>query len=220
MSLNEVDLYYDHYKETCALSKQTQNRRNRFFCWLCILEAMSFLFLLKPDETTEIFRTGINTYFETNIALGNTVLQTFLWIIIAYVTVRYCQDSLYVRRLYPYIDRLEKEIKNVSKVAVFEREGEEYQKEYPIVLNLITLFYKMFCPIFFLGINIVHIIQEWQRSTFTIALVCDTVIFGEIFLITWFYFFETHFRIANWCKSHIPLIGGIDKGLRKILRNV
>lgn len=220
MGLDKIDIYYDHYKETCNLSKQTQNRRNKFFVWLCILEAVSFMFLLKPDETVEIFSDGINAHFKTNIVFGNSVLQTLLWIVIAYITVRYCQDTLYVRRLYPYVDKLEKEIIKTSKVVLFEREGQGYLKEYPMVLNFIDLFYKMFCPILFLGINIVHIIREWQGSAASIALVCDTVIFGEIFLITWFYFFEIHSKLSNWCKIHIPFIGCIDNKLRKILKEV
>lgn len=53
--MDNIELYYDYCKETCELSKQAQSRRNRFFVWLCILEALSFLFLVKPDKTVEVF---------------------------------------------------------------------------------------------------------------------------------------------------------------------
>ncbi len=115
------------------------------------------------------------------------MLQTLLWIIIAYTTVRYCQDTLYIERLYPYLDKLEKEISTLSKSKVFEREGTGYLNNYPMILNFVDLFYKMFCPILFVGINIVHIVQEWSGGI-SLALVCDTAIFGSIFIITWFYF--------------------------------
>ena len=78
-----LDLYYDHYKETYDLSKQAQKRRNKLFVWLCVLEALSFLILIKPNEALEVFSAGINAQFNVNIAFGNAVLQTFLWIVIA-----------------------------------------------------------------------------------------------------------------------------------------
>lgn len=87
-------------------------------------------------------------------------------------------------------------------------------------MNFIDLFYKMFSPILFEGINIVHIIQEWKNSTSILSIVCDTMIFIYIFIITWFYFFEIHSKIAKWCKNRIPLVGVITNVLRKILKEI
>lgn len=218
--MEKIDLYYDHYKDTFELSKQAQHRRNCLFVWLCVLEALSFLFLIKPDKAVEVFASGINAHFETDLILGNAVLQTLLWILIAYITVRYCQETLYVERQYPYMDKLEKEIAKESGTILFEREGQGYLKEYPMVSNFIDLFYKMFCPVLFTGINIARIVREWQSSSLTIALVCDTAIFAEIFIVTWFYFFEIHPKITAWCKLHIPLVGRIATFLRKVLKEV
>lgn len=218
--MDKIDFYYDHYKKTCELSKQAQSRRNVFFVWLCVLEALSFLFLIKPDKAAAVFAEGINAHFETNLVLGNAVLQTLLWILIAYIIVRYCQETLYVERQYPFIHQLEKEIAKVSGTALFEREGQGYLKEYPMVLNFIDLFYKMFCPILFMGINIVRIVWEWQVFFLTTALICDTTIFAEIFVVTWFYFFEIHSNITAWCKQHIPFVEHIAKILRKVLKEV
>ncbi len=38
-----LETYYDHYKETDAQNKVAQNRRNKCFILLCILEALLFL---------------------------------------------------------------------------------------------------------------------------------------------------------------------------------
>lgn len=218
--MDKIELYYDHYKETFELSKQAQHRRNCLFVWLCVLEALSFLFLIKPDKAVEVFAAGINAHFETNLVFGNVVLQTLLWILIAYITVRYCQETLYVERQYPYMDKLEKEIAKESETVLFEREGQGYLKEYPMVLNFIDLFYKLFCPVLFMGINITRIVREWQGSSLSIALVCDTAIFTEIFIVLWFYFFEIHSKITQWCKLHIPFVGRIAAFLRKVLKEV
>lgn len=217
--MEKLDLYYDHYKETYALSKQAQTRRNKLFVLLCVFEALSFLVLIKPNEALEAFSSGINAYFETDIIFGNVVLQTFLWIIIAYTTVRYCQDTLYVERLYPYLDKLEKEISALSESKIFEREGSGYLNNYPMVLNFVDLFYKVFCPILFVGINTVHILQEWS-GCMSLALICDTAIFASILIITWFYFFEIHSKITAWCKTHIPVVNRMAEALRRILKEV
>lgn len=94
------------------------------------------------------------------LQLSNTIIQTLLWLLIAYVMIRYIQDVLYIERQYIYLDSLEKEISNLSSIDIFMREGTNYQKDYPMVLNFIDLFYKMLMPIFFVLINTVRIYKE------------------------------------------------------------
>lgn len=219
--LDKLELYYDHYKETCSLNKEAQSRRNRNYVVLCVLEALSFLSLIKPETALEFFSTGINAQFNTALVLGNGVFQTLLWILIAYAMIRYCQDTLYIERQYICIDGIEKEISKLMEGSPFDREGEGYLKDYPMVLNFIDLFYKMFSPILFLIINIVHIVSEWKSvDIFTLALACDTAIFVVILIVTWFYFFEIHSKMAAWCKQYIPFIDKISKWLRKVLKEV
>lgn len=148
-------------------------------------------------------------------------IQTMLWILIVYVLIRYIQDMLYVERSYIYLDDLEKEILKLNSINIFNREGENYQKDYPMVLNFIDLFYKMLMPVFFMVINSVRIYKEWTViNKVSLALICDTVLFVAIFIITWFYFFEIHSKITDFCKKHIPFVGPIAKILRKVLKEV
>ena len=135
--------------------------------------------------------------------------------------IRYIQDMLYIERQYTYLDKLEKEISNLTISGIFSREGENYQRNYPMVLNFIDLFYKMLMPILFALINIVRILEEWILSQeSTIALVCDTILCVAIIVIDWFYFFEVHTKITGFCKSHLPFINSIANGLRKVLKEV
>lgn len=222
---DEIDLFYDHYKESCSLRKEAQTRRNKNFVVLCILEAISFLLLIRPEFAFEILQEGINANLEMTIDFGNSVLQTFLWILITYVLMRYCQDSLYVERQYIYEKKLEDEISkrlmnNPFDTSSIDREGKNYLRNYPIVLNIIDLFYKMFSPILFAGINIVRVIKEWGTGNISLALICDTSIFIVIIIIIWFYFFEIHNKITEWFKVHIPIIDKIAKEIRIILKEV
>lgn len=219
--MDALELLYDHYKETFSLSKEAQGRRNKEFIGLCILEAFSFLLLIRPEKAFELILNGINQELNMTLQLGNTIMQTLLWILIAYVMIRYIQDMLYVERQYVYLAELEKEISNSALINVFKREGDNYQRNYPMVLNFIDLFYKMLMPVFFTVINTVRICKEWiLLDKTTVALICDTVLFISIFIITWFYFFEIHSKITDFCKKYIPFVDKIAKLLRKLLKEV
>lgn len=215
------EFLYDHYKETLSLNKEAQIRRNKSFIILCVLEALSFLILIRPEKVFDLILEGINSGLEMTLVIGNTILQTLLWLLIAYVMIRYIQDMLYIERQYNYLDTLEKEISKVLKVDIFAREGTNYQRNYPIVLNFIDLFYKMLIPIFFILVNTIHIGREWALlNKVTLALICDTVLYVVIFIITWFYFFEIHSKITEFFKVHLPFIDRIACALRKVLKEV
>lgn len=219
--MEKIDVLYDHYKETYALSKEAQVRRNKSFLLLCILEAFSFFVLLRPEKAFKLILDGINQELNTTLQLSNTIIQTLLWLFIVYVLIRYVQDVLYIERQYTYLNKIEKEISSVMSTNIFTREGDNYQHNFPMVLNFIEIFYKMLMPILFTVINVIRIYKEWIIfHNITIALICDTVLFWAIFMITWFYFFEVHSKITAFCKKHIPFIDKIASGLRKILKEV
>lgn len=218
--MDKLELYYDHYKESCTLSREAQKRRNKSFVMLCCLEAISFLILIRPDIVFSTLLAGISSKLGAVLNLGNSILQTLIWVLLTYILIRYCQDTLYVERQYVYLSKIEKEISNSLEGGPFNRESENYQSNYPIVLNFIDLFYKMLAPIMFFLINVMHIAKEWQSTEIvTLALLCDSVLFFAITIITWFYFFEIHSKIATFCKR-IPLIKEIAEFLRKILKEV
>ena len=160
--MDTYELLYDHYKETCDLSRQAQARRNKSFIGLCILEALSFLMIIRPSDVLNIFTGEIKDKLDVTLNLSSNILQTLLWVSTTYATIRYVQDVLYIERQYNYMALLEKKLSET--MDVFMREGEHYQKDYPMVLNFIDLFYKMLSPILFLAINIVRIVFEWKRQ--------------------------------------------------------
>lgn len=219
--MDTLELLYDHYKETFSLSKAAQERRNKNFVILCILEALSFLLLIRPETASKLILTGINKDMETPLQLSNAIIQTLLWLLIAYVMIRYIQDVLYVERQYVYLDNLERKITRLSLMGIFTREGINYQRDYPMVLNFIDLFYKMLMPVLFAVINIVRIHEEWiMKQGPNITLGCDTILCIAIIIIDWFYFFEIHTKITKLCKKYIPFINSTAKILRKILKEI
>lgn len=219
--MEPLELLYDHYKETFNLSKEAQNRRNKSFLMLCILEAISFWFLIQPEKVFQLLTDGINNGLDVTLSLSNTIMQTLLWIVTVYILIRYIQDVLYVERQYGYLSALEKQISELNEIDIFKRESDNYLSNYPIVLNLIDLFYKTFMPILFIIINSVRIFMEWENAIrISIALVCDTAIFSAVFIITWFYFFEIHSKITNFLKEKLPPIAWIARVIRDLLKSI
>lgn len=219
--MDSLEILYDHYKETCELSREAQNRRNKSFIGLCVLEALSFLVLIRPMDVLELFKSELKSKLDVTLNFGSNILQSLIWVSITYVMIRYVQDMLYIERQYTYMDTLEKEISEKGSVGVFNREGLHYRENYPMVLNLIDLFYKMLSPVLFLTINTIKIASEWkQLNSLTLALACDTVLYGSLSLILWFYFFEIHSKITSWFKKHIKIIDNIASTLRKWFKEV
>ena len=221
--VEKLDTYYDHYKESVSLCQTTLLRRNKSFVYLCVLEAISFLLAKNPDFICSLLNEVVRKQLETKILFTNSVLQTLVWIFIAYVLIRYVQDVLFVERQYKYLSVLEKKISRLLKETddknVFTREGDYYLENYPMVLNFIDIFYKILAPILFSIINVVHIVQEWNCGITRTMLVVDTVICVAIFVITWFYFFEIHDKMTEWFKKCKP-IGWMAKKLRNLLKEV
>lgn len=218
--MDRLELYYDHYKESYALCKEAQKRRNKGFVAVCCLEAISFLILIRPEIAFSTILAGISNTLGTALDLGNSTLQTLIWALIAYVLIRYCQDTLYIERQYRYINKIEKEISKCLDGDSFDREGENYLNNYPMVLNFIDLFYNMLSPIMFFLINVVHITKEWQSTqSVKLVLLCDSILFLAISIITWFYFFEIHNKITAFFKK-VPLVRKIAELLRKVLEAV
>ena len=221
--MDKLDTYYDHYKESYSLSKEAKLRRNKLFVILCVLETISFMLIRNPDLICGILNDVARVKLEATIRFSNSILQTLVWILIAYVLVRYVQDTLYVERQYKYLNTLEKKISQLLGETIdkniFTREGDNYLNNYPMVLNFIHFFYTFFSPILFAVINIIHIMYEWNSSISCVSLVVDTVICIAVFIITWFYFFEIHSKIANWFKK-CKLIGWMAKILKKWLKEV
>lgn len=220
--MDKLDLYYDHYKETYYIHQKTKAARDRYFLILCLLEAFSFYLAVQPEQATTVIHSGIKEQLKASISIGVDILQTLTWIVILYALINYCKDTLHVERQYRYLDKLENEICHQVSGNVFNREGSDYLDNYPVVLNLIDIFYKTICPILFNIINYIRIRREIvANGCFDKASVlCDLVVFIVVFLVTWFFFFEIHYTTTRWLKKKIPIIDYLSQFIHSVLKEV
>lgn len=218
--MDELELLYDHYKETNTLRIEAQKRRNMSFLLYCVLEALLFFFLIQPETMKSVFQSFILGKVGITTQLGNNTLQTFLWICVAYMVIRYIQETLYIERQYKYQDLLETQIRRLTNGSLFSREGSLYIDDYPNSLNLIDLFYKVFCPILFVIINIGRIFMEWKTQRPTFSLICDTIVFVALLIIIWAYFFDIHNGVSKFCRNWVPGFKSIAEWIREVLKKV
>lgn len=204
-SSNILEVYYDHYKDTNELRLAAEKRRNKGFAILCILEAVSFLMTLNCDFICGLLNDVVRSKVEATVQIGSSVLQTMIWILIAYVLVRYTQDQINIERLYKYQTSLEEKIAGLLKENAFGREGKDYLNDYPPVLNLIHLFYNLFCPMLFTTVNIYHLVLEWVRGNNMFAVLIDTLILIAVLTIILFLFLEMNRTIRNQLLEIKPI---------------
>lgn len=169
--MNELEILYDHYKDTYELSKKEQKIRNKNYIILCLLEALSFLVLFNAEKAYSVFQYIINIKVENPVELGDSILRPLLWILVLYVSIRYCQNTIYVERQYKYIHKLEEKISFIIKD--FNREGFNYLSNRPFVLKFIHIFYTWISPILFIAINSIRLLMEIKNLGWGAYLLFD-----------------------------------------------
>jgi hypothetical protein len=173
------DITYDHYKETCELSRAAQKDRNKYFVFLCISIGVLLLLSLSPDTIIQAILIWVKNSIDANIVFDVSLIQSFMWVATTYITTRYIQTNIYIEKLYPYIENLEKAIgKNLGdKTEMFNRESKNYLKEYPIVQDFIFFIYTRIFPLMYLIVISGKAFLEWFYQTkITTYLIVDSIL--------------------------------------------
>ena len=156
--------------------------------------------IIQSDAAISVLSGMVIKYSESHIVLGSTILQTLLWVLVAYTLIRYVQHNTYIERQYAYIEELESSISKSLEGAKFDRESKNYLNEYPIVLDVIDIFYKWFAPILFITINISRIVIEWKERGIRLATICDSAICSLIIIVSLFYILAIHPKVYKATK--------------------
>ena len=219
--MESSDQIYDHYKETCQLNRDAVHQRDQDFRYLCVVEAVSFFTMLRPETVLLLLERGISEKLKQTVTIGSDILQCVMWMGIVYFTIRYIQSAMRVERQYPYMNKLEQKLRENEQSGLLSREGDTYQREYPIVLNFVELFYKLLMPITFFALNLIHIFYEVCYTTPSIpTLGFDCFSVSVVSLMLWFYFFEVHTKTTMFFKSKCHWIQRCSDFIHRILKEV
>lgn len=157
--MDSLELLYNHYKETMQLMQGAKVERDKYFLILCLLIALLFLLGIEPTGTASFIEAWLASVTGGSFSFGFNIIQSAVWLVLLFYTLKYYQRNIYVERQYAYLDKLERNISRLTNV-IFNREGEEYSENYPCVLTMIDFFYKKFFPILYFAIVFYKIYLE------------------------------------------------------------
>ena len=189
--MDKIELLYDHYKETFSIIQDTLNQRNRFFIMAFLIMTLQFLFVVSPESIATLITTIIHNAYEIDISGQILVIQSLLWLILLYFTMRYYQSTVHIERQYNYIHTLEATIANSVQIS-FDRESGNYLKDYPKMNDMIDILYKWVFPIIYCLVICCKIISEYINSKFSLSIIFDSIIFLCCFILTILYLIFLH----------------------------
>lgn len=161
--MDAVELLYDHYTDSVTLMKDAQRDRDRFFIVVCALLAVLFILGTNPTEAISAIQQLAENQWGIKTAFGFDVLQSLIWILLLYYTIRYFQRNIYSEQITTYIHSLEKSISKLAQIE-FDREGADYLKEYPKVLDAIYWIYTLVFPVIYLALIVYKLYCECSSN--------------------------------------------------------
>lgn len=173
--MKDKELLYDHYKDTCEINRSMIKNRNKFFVYLILIITFHFLLMVEPNSILQVLSSVLANKYNLNIQFSVSIIQSLIWIVLLYVTIRYYQETINIEQQYKYIHMMEKELNKKSKLKI-DREGKNYLSDYPVVKDMIHFIYQYIFPIIYLCLIIIKIVNELYNSGLTFCTFLDGVI--------------------------------------------
>lgn len=190
-NMDKTELLYDHYKETFSIIKETIIQRNRFFIMVFFVITLQFLFATSPESISSMIIGIVQNQYEIDISNQMSIIQSFLWLILLYLTMRYYQATVYIERQYNCIYSIEADISSIEHIR-FDRESGNYLSNYPKMSDFVDALYKWVFPIIYCMIICYKIVREYMTSKFNMLLVLNTILAISCFILTILYLVFLH----------------------------
>ena len=173
--MNILELLYDHYKDTCEKLEKQIHQRNKNFAFSFLITCVLLLFAINPAEYRDLMFEYIRTEFSIDLSSQFFVIQTLLWAVLLYETMRYSQVFANIERTYDYINALENKISNLSSQH-FDRESGHYSSHFSLPLRYANYVYKFIFPAFSLMVALLKIISEFVIINNGLFLTIDSIL--------------------------------------------
>ncbi len=175
--MNNIELLFQHYNDTYSVTNETLHTRNNLFICLFLTICFLILFAISPENMSNIVNLFLKENYKLDFTSQISIIQTSLWIILLYLTMRYFQTNIQIERHYAYLSKLEYEL--TKEGLKIDREGKNYLKDYPFICDLIDILYKYLFPLFYITVIIYKIVCEWKMNKeISISLIINSLIFG------------------------------------------
>lgn len=189
--MEKCKIIYDHYKESCEICRNNEKDRNKLFTFVCFLLTLLYLFMIAEASMLEIIYVWLKEKYDFDLVLSVGTIQSSIWVLLLYFTIRYFQQCINIERLYQYIHSLEEQISDDLNFN-FTREGQNYLQEYPAILNFIWVIYTIVFPALNFVVVVVKIIVEIHESVSSWNLFIHVVLGACDAILTLLYFYFLH----------------------------
>lgn len=212
-----VDVLHDHYKETFAGIRETEKSRDRLFLVdIGLIGLLAFQVGYPSEFSSSVDAVSI---LGTELTLGELPLAALLsatWVFTLAVGLRYCQTTVSVVRQYPYLHYLEGIISPLlGGERIYRREGQEYESDYPIFLDVAWIAYAFVFPPAVMTAAVSMLVREWACLPYPLLhKVFDTVIGAALVVFFFLYLVQPTLLkligkrlprpLARWFKQHNP----------------
>ena len=199
----ELEIYYDHYKDSFAYLRTYIKQRDKYFLCCIILLALIFVNSMFPFD----FELLSKVYFEKAVGLKNfknfQLLNSFLLFCILSAVIKYFQVNITIERQYTYLHHVEKQLSNkLSEFNIF-RESKGYLNNYPIFGSIVHRIYTIVFP----ALLILLLAIRWWSSINSVECFklisffsFDSFVITTIIILTIFYLLWVHCKDFKYCK--------------------
>ena len=189
-----VSLLYEYYKDTVTQSKDSARQRNCYNVALIVVAGLSAVVGVRPGLLPELAESLSRNWLGLPFSpFDPGAADIVVWVATLYLFVRYIQLNVGIERGYGYISRLEHELCDEVGTDAFSREGDEYAKRYPRILDLIDLIYKVVFPLAFWLSCVSYIAASVQSASSTFQLALSTALFlliTTLLVLYWRFLFQ------------------------------
>lgn len=191
--MDSKELLYDHYKETFSLIQSSVKQRNRLFVGLFFVIAVHFLLAVSPESIPAIIISIVQNQYKVDISNHMSIIQSFLWALLLYLSMRYYQSTVYIERQYHYIYSLETDIAGLANIK-FDREGTNYLSNYPKMNDFIDFLYKWLFPLAYAILICYKIVTEYNTSFSLLSSLFNGAVFCACLILDILYLSFLHRR--------------------------
>jgi len=189
MTEKEIEIIYDHYKDTFAYIRNYIRERERYFVVSLVILILILFQVNNYSLTGELTIGALEKNLPNAGKINFEYLDSLLLFVFLSTIIKYVQLNLLIERQYPYLHKLEEKLSAEIKDAKIEREGKLYLNNYPWVTSLIHKIYSIVYPFLLLvvvGFKLINVFQV-HREDEIYFLIIDSVLCGLIIIIAILY---------------------------------
>lgn len=196
MEDKNLEILYDHYKDSFENQKIYLQRRNKYTL-ICLVLIATFSFQISNPIQSTIISNELIKKNIGNIEIDFSYINNVLTFALFWIVIMYFQINFLIEKHYTYIIEIEKKLSN--KLIPFEiaREGENYLNYYPWLSSLVHRIYTVVFPLMLILVAII----KWSAEKKQLSLPwCngyfwfDTIFLFGIVISSILYLINRHFN--------------------------